>query len=232
MTTNLYEFIRKRCGDLGISMSQLQDRTGLSWGILSGIKNGKGIRAGTKQKLAEGLLCSIGDIQAALSLDAAAQKKVKEEEDMKAYPVTPEPEPIPVMQTVDKLEQMVQEEYPEESRKPSVATTINKLADKLEGVLTGKPPKETPGVPEPATNKTKPKTKKIAVTDISTRKNAKVLERATAAEGEPAMTVTEYKQKLKNICLQLLSEEDPFDTDSVALFAVIGKQLLRELVKE
>ena len=146
MTTNLYEFIRKRCGDLGISMSQLQDRTGLSWGILSGIKNGKGIRAGTKQKLAEGLLCSIGDIQAALSLDAAAQKKkVKGEEDMKAYPITPEPtgeEKQPsVMEAVDRLEAMVKEEYPKE------------VQDKLDKLFIHEPtvepkvkekPKETP----------------------------------------------------------------------------------------
>ena len=110
MTTNLYEFIKKRCEALGMTMSQLQDKTGLSWGIISGIKNGKGIRAGTKQKLAEALLCSIGDIQAALSLDAAgAQKKDKKE----AKGEMEEKQPA-VMEVVDMLDQLVKEEYPEE----------------------------------------------------------------------------------------------------------------------
>ena len=91
----LHDFINKRLEELGMKRSDLVEKFDINWNTLTDIRLGKGIRDATKQKLALALKCSIGDIQACL---AAAAPKKKE---------------VSVMETVDKLEQMVKEEHPE-----------------------------------------------------------------------------------------------------------------------
>jgi DNA-binding Xre family transcriptional regulator len=103
MTLN--EFINKRLSELGITRSQLCS-AGLSWATLSKIKNGgNNISVPVKEKLAIGLKCTIGDINACLSETDDPRRKDGPEGKHK---------PITVMETVDKLEQMVASDPEEE----------------------------------------------------------------------------------------------------------------------
>ena len=95
----LYDFINNRLAELGVKRSDLIDKFDLDWSTLSNIGRGKMIRESTKQKLAHALKCSIGDINARLA-ESAPKKAAKKEPS--------------VMATVDKLEQMVKEEHPED----------------------------------------------------------------------------------------------------------------------
>lgn len=197
---NLNEFINRRMAELGLGYKDITN-AGIDCQTMVNIRRGVPFRMQdvTKQKFATLLKCSIGDINAALSVTGQLTPFNEE--------VTKEKPQSSVMETVDRLDQLVKEQYPE------------------------KEPENTPGMSEPAADKTKPKTKKIASTDITASKKVKILKRAIKPEEDPVMTAEEYKRELKDICLQLLSEEDPFDTDSVALFAVIGRKLLRKLVE-
>ena len=103
MTLN--EFINKRLSELGITRSQLCS-AGLSWATLSKIKNGgNNISVPVKEKLAIGLKCTIGDINACLSETDDPRRKDGPEGKHK---------PITVMDAVDKLEQMVASDPEEE----------------------------------------------------------------------------------------------------------------------
>lgn len=104
MTLN--EFINKRCAELGITRTQLLDRGNLSWATLSNIGKGVKITTVTKEKLARGLQCTIGDINACLTDEPNPLRKeaaTPEGRAGKQY------EPKGVMATVDKLEKMVSE---------------------------------------------------------------------------------------------------------------------------
>lgn len=104
MTLN--EFINKRCAELGITRTQLLDRGNLSWATLSNIGKGVKITTVTKEKLARGLQCTIGDINACLTGEPNPLRKeaaTRESTAGKQY------EPKGVMETVDKLEKMVSE---------------------------------------------------------------------------------------------------------------------------
>ncbi len=63
----LNDFIDKRRNELGISITQFLEDSDLEWSTLHNIRAGKGIRASTIQKLAKGLKCTAGDIQACLA---------------------------------------------------------------------------------------------------------------------------------------------------------------------
>ena len=104
MTLN--EFINKRCAELGITRTQLLDRGNLSWATLSNIGKGVKITTVTKEKLARGLQCTIGDINACLTDEPNPLRKeaaTPEGRAGKQY------EPKGVMAMVDKLEKMVSE---------------------------------------------------------------------------------------------------------------------------
>jgi len=104
MTLN--DYINKRLSELKITRSVLVNDFDISWATLSSITQGKNIGPVTKEKLARALKCSIGDINAILSKsphplrkEAAKQEGLHKES---------------VMETMDKLEQIVKEEHPEE----------------------------------------------------------------------------------------------------------------------
>lgn len=75
-----------------------------------------------------------------------------------------------------------------------------------------------------ATGTAKTKKKKIVSKGLK--------EAEPTAEKPKSGSVEEYRQQLKDMCLQLLSEADPFDADSTVLFALIGQKLLKELMKK
>ena len=117
MTLN--EFIKKRCTELGITRTQLLDRGNLSWATLSNIGKGVKITTVTKEKLARGLQCTIGDINACLTDEPNPLRKeaaTREGTAGKQY------EPKGVMATVDKLEKMVSDPDPADEEPAEVFT--------------------------------------------------------------------------------------------------------------
>lgn len=96
METYLYKFLKKKCEEKGFVYGRLEDKADLSHSVVQAIRNDRTqLKPATKQKLAQALGCSIGDIQDAirrsdevLENGEVLKKQVPEE------PVTvPEPEP-------------------------------------------------------------------------------------------------------------------------------------------
>ena len=75
---SLYKFIEKKLPEVGLTMKQLAENEGINYTTINRIKAGGTILDGTKQKLAKGLKCSIGDINAAIAQldDGPAPEKV------------------------------------------------------------------------------------------------------------------------------------------------------------
>ena len=201
---NLKEFMNRRMAELGLGYKDVAN-AGIGAQTFQNIRQGVPFKMQdvTKQKLAALLKCSIGDINAALAnTDAVTpfgEVVIKEK-----------PQPS-VMETVDRLEEMVQEQYPEEAA--------------------AEEPEDMPGIPEPVADKTKPKTKKIDSADIAAPKKVKVLKQAIKPEKEPAMTVEEYRQRLKDMCLQQFVSFGPSGGMESA-YVSIAKVLLKELMEE
>lgn len=223
----LKEFMNRRMAELGLGYKALTN-AGIGGQTMHNINHCIPFRMteGTKSKLATVLQCSIGDINAAL---AVTTQTTPFGEEVAKVPVKKQEIPS-VMKTVDKLEQMVEEDYPELFTEESGTKTEESepIPDKTDI----KPDKS-----EPASSKMgikaddfewqqeqpKPKRKKIVSKGLK--------ETEPPAEKPKSGTVEEYRQKLKDMCLQQLSEADPFDADSTALFALIGQKLLKELMK-
>ena len=224
----LKEFMNRRMAELGLGYKALTN-AGIGGQTMHNINHCIPFRMteGTKSKLATVLQCSIGDINAAL---AVTTQTTPFGEEVTKVPVKKQEIPS-VMKTVDKLEQMVEEDYPELFTE-EIGTKTEKsepIPDKTD-IKTDKS--------EPASSKTgikaddfewqqeqpKPKRKKIVSKGLK--------ESEPMAEKPKPGTMEEYRQQLKDMCLQLLSEADPFDADSTALFALIGQKLLKELMKK
>ncbi len=224
----LKEFMNRRMAELGLGYKALTN-AGIGGQTMHNINHCIPFRMteGTKSKLATVLQCSIGDINAAL---AVTTQTTPFGEEVTKVPVKKQ-ETSSVMKTVDKLEQMVEEDYPELFTE-EIGTKTEKsepIPDKTD-IKTDKS--------EPASSKTgikaddfewqqeqpKPKRKKIVSKGLK--------EAEPTAEKPKSGSVEEYRQQLKDMCLQLLSEADPFDADSTALFALIGQKLLKELMKK
>ena len=224
----LSEFMNRRMAELGLGYKALTN-AGIGGQTQQNIKMGIPFRMAevTKEKLAKVLQCSIGDINAALS---RTTQTTPFGEEITKVPVKKQEIPS-VMKTVDKLEQMVEEDYPELFTEQS--GTNEEKSEPIPDKTDTKPDKS-----ETASSKTgvkaddfewqqeqpKPKRKKIVSKGLK--------EPEPTAEKPKSGTVEEYRQKLKDMCLQQLSEADPFDADSTALFALIGQKLLKELMKK
>ena len=96
---SLYKFIEKKLPEVGLTMKQLAENEGINYTTINRIKAGGTILDGTKQKLAKGLKCSIGDINAAIAQldDGPAPEKVpiKWHEDQKVEDDVAIPDEIP-----------------------------------------------------------------------------------------------------------------------------------------
>lgn len=128
MTLN--EFINKRCAELGITKTQLCERGNLVWSTLTMIAKGKTIKTVTKEKLARGLQCTIGDINKCLAEEPNPLRKeaaTREGTAGKQY------EPKGVMETVDKLEKMVSEK-PYVTPEPEEVYELTEEEKELNGV--------------------------------------------------------------------------------------------------
>lgn len=77
---SLYKFIKTRLDEMGMTMNQLMDNEDIANTTINRIKVGGAIKDSTKQKLAHGLKCCIGDINAAIAQmdDGPAPEKVED----------------------------------------------------------------------------------------------------------------------------------------------------------
>ena len=224
----LKEFMNRRMAELGLGYKALTN-AGIGGQTMHNINHCIPFRIteGTKSKLATVLQCSIGDINAAL---AVTTQTTPFGEEVAKVPVKKQEIPS-VMKTVDKLEQMVEEDYPELFTEES--GTNEEKSEPIPDKTDIKPDKTEPASPKSGIKadnfewqqeQPKPKRKKIVSKGLK--------ETEPTAEKPKSGTVEEYRQKLKDMCLQQLSEADPFDADSTALFALIGQKLLKELMKK
>lgn len=85
---SLYKFIEKKLPEVGLTMKQLAENEGINYTTINRIKAGGTILDGTKQKLAKGLKCSIGDINAAIAqLDDAVVEQQKTVVEQQKVPI-------------------------------------------------------------------------------------------------------------------------------------------------
>lgn len=229
----LKEFMNRRMAELGLGYKALTN-AGIGGQTMHNINHCIPFRMteGTKSKLATVLQCSIGDINAALAVTA---QTTPFGEEVTKVPVKMQ-ETSSVMKTVEKLAETLKKEnlLSEENLQKMDETAIKPDESELIPDKTDiKPDKSEPASPkmgikaddfEWQQEQPKPKRKKIVSKGLK--------ETEPPAEKPKSGTVEEYRQKLKDMCLQLLSEADPFDADSTALFALIGQKLLKELMKK
>ena len=129
MSTKLWEFIIDECKEKGITLSQLQEKSGLSFTVLEAIRHGRtNIKTATKQKLAAALGCSIGDIQEAIQ---------RSEQNLLSGEALSEEQEPSVMETVNKLEAMIEE-----------SPRLHRTPEPVEEIKEDKPVKVA--VPDPA----------------------------------------------------------------------------------
>ena len=99
----LWNFVQKRMQMLGLTFRQIEDEFEIAYATMQRIRQNKPIKDSTKQKLALALSCSMGDINAAIANSDGPEPEDKNNKESEA----------PVMEAVNKLEQMVETEYPE-----------------------------------------------------------------------------------------------------------------------
>ena len=224
----LSEFMNRRMAELGLGYKALTN-AGIGGQTQQNIKMGIPFRMAevTKEKLAKVLQCTIGDINAALS---RTTQTTPFGEEITKVPVKKQEIPS-VMKTVDKLEQMVEEDYPELFTEESGTKT--EKSEPIPDKTDTKPDKSEPASPKTGIKandfdwqQEQPKQKRKKIVSKGLKEPEPTAEKPKPGSAE------EYRQQLKDMCLQLLSEADPFGTDPTALFALIGQKLLKELMKK
>lgn len=232
---DLNAFLNRRMSELGLGYKALTN-AGIGGQTLQNIRNNVPFRMGevTKEKLAKALQCSIGDINAALSQTT---------QDTPFGECVTKSAKTSVMKAVDKLEEMIKDDYPNETdanpdESESVPEETGAKSDKIESISAKTVTKveHTRTVPEPVTvkvgeleglqeklsaDKPKPKRKKIVSKGLT--------EAEPAAETTNTQTVEEYRQQLKDMCLKEFARFGCSGTMEVA-YVAIAKKLLRDLL--
>lgn len=227
----LNDFINRRMKTLQIGYKGMTNAGVGAWTFKKIREDPTRLSEAEFQKIAYALRCSIGDLKACLP--NSIRKGTGHDMDLLAKEIG---EPS-VMKTVAKLEQMVEQEYPELRDAADYGTDPQNSGTVPEEIVEKSFENETisddtPNDPaEPVTKaldfncienaKPKRKTKKIVQTDIKDTK-------PDAGEPKP-QTVDEYKQQLKDMCLRkflLYRNNARVDTALTA----IGQALVKELV--
>ena len=214
----LWDFIQKRMEELGITQYDLETEYGIAYATLQRIKAGKPIKEGTKQKLALALKCSLGDINDVIY----DFQNLKED--------TSEKEEPSVMETVDKLEQMVKTEHPylaapaEKEEKPKRKATVR--------VIKNDPPPKEKWPEDPPEERKNSQPERNDYLDARIYAASQRWPDLFGLEKTRREAVMEYKQKLKDACLQALSTSPEIISSSETAFSRIGKRVLAELLKD
>ena len=111
----LAEFVKRRMEELGVTAKALCEEFNIGYQTQKNIRKGKSLRDSTKELLARALQCSIGDINEALSNTPHPLRKEAAKPEGQAGKMTGAKRGVPIkMEVIDKLEEMVQEQYPDE----------------------------------------------------------------------------------------------------------------------
>lgn len=205
----LSEFVKKRRENLGLKWSDISD-AGIgaqTWHNITHDKQ-KSIKFGTMQKLVKLFQCSIGDIQECMAeLPNPLRKEAEKPEGNAGIGITAKyKKKKTVMETVDKLEEIMKKEHPEE---------VEKIM-KEKPYVTPEPDEEPAEVfqPEPETEKPYlPEYKSVYEED--------------RLEGEQR-----YRQKLKDMVLKIFVSGAPDIHTMEKIYADIGYALVKELVND
>ena len=222
----LNEFLNRRMAELGLKSKVLTDAGIGAWTFKKIREKPAALSESDFQKIAYALQCSIGDLKACLP--ASVRKDAGHETGLLAKE-NGEPS---VMETVAKLEQMVEEEYPElgssadnvqvsekdaQIAEENAQEPVENVQDYEENAQETKEPKAKP---------TKPKTKKMNRTDIIMPK-VQIIKSATAEV--KAITVEAYRQQLKDMCLhEVLAAGSSVRIETA--YINIGEKLVKELL--
>lgn len=223
----LSEFMNRRMAELGLGYKALTN-AGIGGQTQQNIKMGIPFRMAevTKEKLAKVLQCTIGDINAALAV--TTQTTPFGEEITK---VSVKKQEIPsVMKTVDKLEQTVEEDYPELFTEQS--GTNEEKSEPIPDKTDIKPDKN-----EPASSKTSIKADDFAWQQEQPKPKRKKIVSKGLTEAEPAadlpikQALKEYRQQLKDMCLKEFTRFGRTGTMEAA-YVAIARELLKDLLGE
>ena len=210
----LNEFIEKKLEERGLKWRALTEVGGIGSMTAQNLRQGTSVKIKevTKEKLANVLQCSIGDINAALAVTAQVTPFGEE--------VRKNQEEPSVMQMVDKLDEMVKEGYPEKAEagqeeEPEMKWHDDKPKDAPEKVPVKREVLEEL-FPDGADE-----TEGVNSEDVMDAVSA-------AATG----AVEAYRQRLKDICLKEMANADPYNCNMSVVYADIGMALLKELAKK
>ena len=152
METYLYKFLKKKCEEKGFVYGRLEDKADLSHSVVQAIRNGRTqLKPATKQKLAQALGCSIGDIQDAIRRSdegledgEVVRKKVYD----KPVPA-PEPEPhCPYDDPVEEPSADLQDKPWMDEKQPPTELPGSYIKGKIVPAPLSDVPKETPETAE------------------------------------------------------------------------------------
>ena len=216
----LWDFVRKRMNELGLSQYDLEMDCDIPYATMQRIKAGStNFKEVTKQKLALALKCSIGDINSAI-YDIQNIKPDREEgEDLS--------------DKVNESEQPAKEETPEPVLKLKDKAVKRKAEKqrmakpKLRFTKDNPPPKEKWPVDPPEEKKTPPPDYVDAAVYSATQPPEFFGIKRARREA-----VAEYRQRLKDACLQALAEAPEVIATPETSYSRIGKRVLTELLKD
>lgn len=216
----LWDFVRKRMNELGLSQYDLEMDHDIPYATMQRIKAGStNFKEVTKQKLALALKCSIGDINSAI-YDIQNIKPDREEGE-------------------DLSDKVYESEQPakEETLEPALKLkdkAVKRKAEKQQTVKTkpriikdSPPPKEKWPVDPPEEKKTPPPDYVDAAIYSATQPpDVFGIKRARRE------AVAEYKQKLKDICIAAYLDVPKLNITGETAAGYIGKALMKELLKD
>lgn len=226
----LNDFINRRMAELGIGYKALTN-AGIGAQTMVNIRKGKvtGLQLVTRQKLAEALRCSMGDIQAAI---ANTVQVTPFGEEVQKVPV--KKEAGSTMKAVEKLADTLQEQglLSEENQQKaeeseSVPDKTDTKPDKSESILdkTDTKTDECESVPRLPEMPKQPKLKRKKIVPKG------LTEAEPAAETTNTQTVEEYRQQLKDMCLKEFARFGRAGTMEAA-YVAIARELLKDLLGE
>lgn len=206
----LWDFVRKRMNELGLSQYDLEMDHDIPYATMQRIKAGStNFKEVTKQKLALALKCSIGDINSAI-YDIQNIKPDREEgEDLS--------------DKVYESEQSAKEETPEPALKLK-DKAVKRKAEKQQTVKTkpriikdSPPPKEKWPVDPP--EETPDRKGEVMFTEREVDEICK-------------KRLNEYKQKLKDLCLKTFAGIPQLNVTGETPIGLVGRAIMKELTKE
>lgn len=205
----LWDFVRKRMNELGLSQSDLEIEHDIPYATMQRIKAGStNFKEVTKQKLALALKCSIGDINNAI-YDIQNIKPDREEgEDLsdKVYESeqpAKEETPEPVLKLKDKAVKRKAEKQQTVKTKPRI-------------IKDGLPPKEKWPEDPP---------------DEASGQEGEVMYSEREVDEICKKRINEYKQQLKDLSLKTLTSVPKLNVSGETPYGIVGRALIEKLLE-